>query len=87
MWECLWFKSKEYKNAIKACDNVVEPLSPRDAFYGGETNASKLKVNNKILKNIDVCSLYPTVQYFDYYHVGHPEKIYNREKYDKKGTG
>jgi len=72
MWECQWLKTKtkKYKNS----DNIVELLNPRDAFYGGRTNASKLKVENKILRYIDVCSLYPTVQYFVYYPVGHPEK-------------
>ena len=87
MWECQWLKTQEYKNAIKACNNIVEPLNPRDALYGGRTNASKLKVQNKILQYIDVCSLYPTVQYFDYYPVGHPEKIYKPEKYDKNWYG
>ena len=87
MWECQWLKTQEYKNAIKACNNIVEPLNPWDALYGGRTNASKLKVQNKILQYIDVCSLYPTVQYFDYYPVGHPEKIYKPEKYDKNWYG
>jgi hypothetical protein len=83
MLDCEWVKTKEYKNS----NNIVEPLHPRDAFYGGRTNASKLKVQNKILKYIDVCSLYPTVQYFDYYPVGHPEKIYKREKYNANWYG
>jgi len=39
------------------------------------------------LRYIDVCSLYPTVQYFDYYPVGHPEKIYKPEKYGKNWYG
>ena len=82
MWECQWLKSKEYKNIIKTCNNIVEPLNARDAFYGGRTNASKLKVKNKILRYVDVCSLYPTVQYFHYYPVGHPEKIYKPEMYE-----
>jgi len=58
MWECRWVKSKEYKIS----NDIVEPLNPRDTFYGGRTNASKLKVQNKILRYIDVCSLYPTVR-------------------------
>jgi len=77
---------KRIKNIIKACNDTVEPLNPRDAFYGGRTNASKLKVVNKILQYIDVCSLNLTVQYFDYYPVGYPEKIYKPEKYNKNGT-
>jgi len=83
MWEWQWLKSQEYKNTIKASNDIVEPLNPRDEFYGGQINASKLKVKNKLSRYNDVCSLYPTVQYFDYYPVGHPGKIYNPEKYDK----
>lgn len=65
----------------------METLNSRDAFYGGRTNASKLKVQNKILRYIDVCSLYPNVQYFDYYPVGHTKKIYTPERYDKDWYG
>ena len=87
MWECQWLQSKEYKNALKAYNNIVEPLNARDAFYGGRTNASKLKVQDKILRYIDVCSLYPTVKYFDYYPVGHPAKIYKPGKYNENWYG
>ena len=87
MWECKWVKSKDYKSAINNADDIAEPLNPRDAFYGGRTNASKLKVQNKLLRYIDVCSLYPTVQYFDNYPVGHPEKISKPEKYNKDWYG
>lgn len=87
MWECEWLKSKEYRKAKKLAKNIIEPLNPRDAFYGGRTNASKLKVKNKVLKYIDVCSLYPTVQYFDYYPVGHPHIITRPETYDPNWYG
>jgi len=50
MWECKWLKSKYYKSSINNANNIVEPLNPREAFYGGRTNASKLKVQNKILR-------------------------------------
>jgi len=72
MWECAWTKSKEYRHAIEKADHIIEPLNPIDDFYGGRTNATKLKVQNKKLRFIDVCSLYPTVQYFDNYPLGHP---------------
>jgi len=83
MWEWAWTKTKEYRHGIKTADHIIEPLNPTDAFYGGRTNATKLKVQNKKLRYIDVCSLYPTVQYFDNYPVGHPEKIQKPKKYDK----
>jgi len=75
MWECKWAKTKGYNRAISNVGDIVKPLKHRDAFYGGRINASKLKVQNKVLRYIDVCSLYPTVQYFDNHPVGHPEKI------------
>jgi len=81
-WECEWVKSKDYRSVIKNSNHIVEPLNPRDAFYGGRTNASKFKVQNKKLRYIDVCSLYPTVQYFDNYPVDHPKKLHKPEKYD-----
>jgi len=87
MWECIRLKSKVYKNAINKNVTIVEPLNPRDAFYVSRKNASKLKVKNKMLRHIDICSLYPTVQYFDYYPVGHPEKSNKPEKYDKAWYG
>lgn len=36
MWECKWIKSLEYKNSGKP--EIIEPLNPRDAFFGGRTN-------------------------------------------------
>jgi hypothetical protein len=51
MWECQWAKTKEYKYT---CNNIA--LKPSTCF-GGRSNASKLKVQNKILKYIDVCRL------------------------------
>ena len=33
---------------------------------------------------MDFCSLYPTVQYYLKYPIGHPTKIFNPEKYDSK---
>ncbi|CAG9836149.1 unnamed protein product [Diabrotica balteata] len=60
MWECEWIKSKECKNAPSP--QIVEPLKPREAFFGGRTNAIKLNVTGKKLRYIDIVSLYPTVQ-------------------------
>ena len=48
-----------------------------------EQTLQKSKFKTKKLRYIDVCSLYPTVQYFDNYPVGHPEKIQNPKKYEK----
>lgn len=88
MWDCNWIKSKQYKNSEKP--EIIESLNPRDAFFGGRTNAFKLlakSTKNKKIKYIDVCSLYPTVQYYDYYPVGHPEKFIKPENYNKYWFG
>ncbi|XP_066248831.1 uncharacterized protein [Euwallacea similis] len=83
MWECKWIKSKDYKNTLNETLHMVELLNPRDAFYGGRTNACKLKIKAKMLRYIDVCSLYPSVQYFDYYPVAHSIKIFKPKSFEK----
>ncbi|XP_072384507.1 uncharacterized protein [Diabrotica undecimpunctata] len=85
MWECEWLKSKECKNAPSP--QIVEPLKPREAFFGGRTNAIKLNVTGKKLRYIDIVSLYPTVQYYDRYPIGHPVKIHAPESYEPSWFG
>lgn len=91
MWECDFNKNKENKKFKKDWNReVITPLNPRDAFYGGRTNATKLIYNcrnSHKIRYIDVCSLYPTVQFYDHYPVGHPVKIYNPDYYNKKWYG
>lgn len=85
MWECNWLKSKDYKSINKF--EIIEKLNYRDGFYGGRTNAAKIIVEGKQLKYIDVCSLYPTVNYYDYYPVGHSKMVKNVTEYDKNWFG
>ena len=45
MWECNLLKEMEHNEDIKRYFEeyeIVNPLQPRDAFYGGRTNAAKL---------------------------------------------
>nr|XP_015840028.1 PREDICTED: uncharacterized protein LOC103315075 isoform X1 [Tribolium castaneum] len=86
MWEC------EFRNRIKTNVNLklfiknldifdASPLNPRDAFFGGRTNACKLyysceQSENEVIKYFDVCSLYPFVNKYGKYPLGHPTKIY-----------
>jgi hypothetical protein len=73
--EC-WTKSKEYKEKIKRIEETFpEELNFKVAFFGGKTNATKLRVKGKKLNYIDVFSLYPAVQFYCVYPVGHPIKI------------
>ena len=92
MWECKLKKDKSFQKYYKNDWNreVVGPLNPRDAFYGGRTNATKLLYKFKegeCGKYVDFCSLYPTVQFYKKYPIGHPKKIISPEKYDTKWYG
>ena len=65
-----WFKSNPTE--------FVGPLNPRDAFFGGRTNGTKLKYDFKEGERgryVDFNSLYPTVMFEERYPVGHPTKI------------
>ena len=91
IYECELDKDKDFKTWMTAnpCE-VVTPLNPRDAFFGGRTNVTKLKYDFKQDekgKYVDFVSLYPTVQFYKKYPVGHPTKIFNPEKLDKNWFG
>ena len=83
MWSCEWKKQKqENPDCITYVKylNFTERLNPRDAFFGGRTNAAKLyhkvKPNQKI-HYIDFTSLYPFVNKNSRYPITHPEIITN----------
>lgn len=88
MWECQWdtqVKNKTYLQAFLDTFEDVEPLEPRDAFFGGRTNAVKLHhiaQNGEQIKYVDVTSLYPWVNKNKTYPVGHPEIHVNPENQD-----
>ena len=90
-YECQLNKNKEFQKFAKDFDQeIVEPLNPRDSFYGGRTNATKLLYKfkeNECGRYVDFCSLYPTVQYYQKYPISHPTKIHNPEKYCKSLYG
>ena len=92
VWECALSKDKDFQKFKKSTwkREFIEPLNPRDAFYGGRTNATKLLYEFKkgeCGRYVDFCSLYPTVMFYDYYPVGHPDKIFNPEKFDQEWYG
>ena len=90
-YECQLAKNKDFQKFAKNfTQEVVELLNPRDTFYGGRTNATKLLYNfkdNECGRYVDFCSLYPTVQCYQKYPIGHPTKIFNPEKYGKSWYG
>ena len=86
MWECEWnlmintnFQVKEFVDKL----DIVPPLNPREAFFGGRTNAIKLfhKIENEEqIHYSDIISLYPCANLECKYPTGHPEFI------DQPGT-
>jgi len=82
LWECeyneMTRKDEEFKKFIEN-EKLEDPINPRDALYGGRTNAYKLHhkcdSNEEIIKYFDYHSLYPTVQKQEEYPVDHPEII------------
>ncbi|OOY33735.1 hypothetical protein BOV88_13700, partial [Solemya velum gill symbiont] len=57
---------------------LVDRLEPRDSFFGGRTNASKLYCKTRDgekIKYVDFTSLYPWVNKYAKYPVGHPEIV------------
>ena len=78
MWECDWDKIVKTESQVKEFVNsfkIIDPIYPRDALFGGRTNAVKLhykcKVNEKIFYS-DFTSLYPHCQKNKRFPLGHP---------------
>ena len=90
-YECNLKENKIFFKFFKTWNReCVEPLNPRDAFFGGRTNVTKLTYDFKEGekgKYVDFVSLYPTVQFYKDYPVGHPEKIFLPSKYDSNWFG
>ena len=82
IWEHDWNhkrKQKDVKECIEEVDtDSVKPLDPRDGFFGGRTDARKMHYQfgpGEVGRYVDICSLYPTVNYYDEYPVDHPVQI------------
>lgn len=81
MWECDFNYQKNKDEDLKKFMldyEYVEPLNPRDALFGGRTNAISLyhkASEDEKIKYVDFTSLYPAVQKYDCFPVGHPEII------------
>lgn len=83
---CIW--EHEFRNQIKMNDamnqfvsglDLTERLHPRDSFFGGRTNAIKLYHEitepNETIEYYDYTSLYPYVNKYCKYPIGHPTII------------
>ena len=78
-WECAFNKDKktdlQLQEFLKTFQ-LVEPLNPRDSFFGGRTNAVCLYAEAKeseAIHYVDINSLYPYVNKIKTYPVGHPD--------------
>ena len=63
---------------VKSLTIVSVPFSTRESFFGGRCNAVKLyatTTGNEKIKYVDFTSLYPAVNKYDKYPVGHPTVI------------
>ena len=82
MWECefefMKKQDEDIKVFLKSEYAVVDTLCPRDALFGGRTNAIKLyhkcEFHERIMY-VDYKSLYPSVQKYGVYPLGHPTII------------
>ena len=77
MWEHDWDKLCQHDPAVKqfvTTFQLVEPLQPRHAFFGGRTGAIALhaKAEDSEIRYVDVTSLYPWVNKNGRYPIGHP---------------
>ena len=81
IWECEWEQMVANQAQVRNfVDNlhVVSPLEPRDAFFGGRTEAFTLYAESneaEKIKYYDVTSLYPFINKTGKYVVGHPTVI------------
>ena len=81
MWECEWDQLVDTDEAVQRFLNsfdLVAPLEPREAFFGGRTGAVALHAvagEGEEIRYVDVTSLYPWVNKNCPYPIGHPKII------------
>ena len=80
MWECQFrkmiFNNPQLKLKLVQYQNHHDPLQPRDAFFGGRTNATCLFYEaqaNEEIRYLDFTSLYPYCCKYCQFPIGHPE--------------
>ena len=85
-WECEFDKTclvdPVYRRRAQLLYYGQDPITPREALFGGRTNAVKLYhevSGDQEIKYADICSLYPFVNKYREYPIGHP-KILSQEQ-------
>src|SRR5271170_1878224 len=78
-WECEFRKQMVNNKTLTrfaAQRTRDEPINPRDAFFGGRTNATclyyKKSEEGETVSYVDFCSLYPCINKYGKYPIGHP---------------
>ena len=88
IWECDWdveVRTNADLRQFLDTQEIVGPLQPRNAFFGGRTNAVKLHHvadPDQEIDYIDVTSLYPWENKKGEYPVEHPDVIVNPDDQD-----
>ena len=83
IWECDWSRKKQEDAGVRRFVEqlvMVDPLEPRDAFFGGRTGAVALHHHvspGEKIYYVDVTSLYPWVNKTCEYPLGNPIIIFN----------
>ena len=75
--ECQWDRLRQRPDVaafVNSRQFTVPSLNPRDAFFGGRTNAVRLwyeidEDQGEEIRYVDVTSLYPTVNKYDEYPI------------------
>ena len=81
IWECEYMRELRENDDMKTFIDsleLVSPLEPRDAFFGGRTEGFKLyeeATDERHIKYYDVTSLYPWVNKTGKIPLGHPQVI------------
>jgi hypothetical protein len=78
IWECEYEAKLKtdyfFKSFVKSIRNIRPPLNPRSALAGGRTNAIELYYSGRA-GYIDFTSLYPYIQKYGVFPLGHPKII------------
>ena len=81
LWECQWDRLVDTNADVQcflASLELVPPLDPREAFFGGRTGAVALHAvagEGEEIRYVDITSLYPWVNKNCTYPIGHPTII------------
>ena len=81
IWECQWQKLVDTNAEVQsflASLELVPPLEPREAFFGGRTGAVAMHAvvgEGEEIRYTDITSLYPWVNKTQTYPIGHPTII------------